>query len=147
MLRQVCLHLTTVLAVWLGVMYAITHFIKWSQKTKMLTMFGGPISIIVSMLVKSVSSSSNGAVTMMGHNGALAQVPSWWIHYSQLLIAFCIWVTIPVDQNWSWRKDNVWCWHWCSVSEWHLFMAATQWPLGTINCKTSSNSPAGVWWW
>ena len=129
--------------VWLGVTYAITCFVKWSQKT-----FGGwSNSVMVSMLLKSTCSHSKGVVTTMGYMGALAWMPSCWMHYSHLVIAFCIWVAMPGHQNQSCSKHNVQCWPWCPASGWHPFMAATQWALGTRNCKTSSISPASVCQW
>ena len=118
-------------AVWLGVMYAIMCFIKWLQKTKMFTLFGGwSTSIIVSILVKSMCSNSKGAVTMMGHIGALAWVPSCWMYCLQLLITFCIWESIPAHQNRSCSRYSVCSWPWCPASQWHPFMAATQWAVG-----------------
>ena len=141
-------NLAAVFAVWSGVTYAITCFIKWSKKTKMFTMFGGwSNSIIVSMLVKSMWSNTNGAVTMIGHIAALAWVPSCWMHLSLLLIAFCIWAAMPGHQSLPYSKHSVHCWPWCQASLWHPFMLVTQWALGTKNCRTSSNSPVGVWWW
>ena len=38
-------NLETVFAVWLGVTYAITCFVKWSQKSKMFTTFGELIQL------------------------------------------------------------------------------------------------------
>ena len=108
-------------------------------------MFGGwSNSIVVSILVKSMCSDSKGAVTMMGCTGALVQVSSCWKHHSQLLIAFCICTAILGYQNWSCSKYRVFCWPWCPASQWHPFMADTQWAMGTTNHKTSSNSPVSV---
>ena len=119
-------------AVWYGVMYTMPCFIKWSQKTKRFTTFGGwSISIIVSMLGKSACNNSKGMVTMISHIGALTQMPSCWIHHLQLLITLCIWVAILGHQNWSFSKHSVCCWPWCPASWWHPFMAATLWALGT----------------
>ena len=99
-------NLAIVFAVWLGVTYARMCFIKWSQKTKRFTTFGGwSNSIVVSMLIKSTCSNSKGVVTMMGHTGALAQLPSFWIHCSQLLITFCICMAMPGYQNQSCSKQ------------------------------------------
>ena len=93
-------NLATVFAVWSGATYAMTCFVKWSQKAKRFTRFGGWYnSIVVLMLVKSKCSNSKGAVTMMGCIGSLAWVPSCWMHQLQLLIAFCICVAIPGHQN------------------------------------------------
>ena len=59
-------NLATVFAVWSGVTQAMTCFVKLSQKTKMLTTFGGwSNSIVISVLVKPMFSNSNGAVAMM----------------------------------------------------------------------------------
>ena len=141
-------NLATVFALWLGVMQVVTCFIKWSWKTKMLTMFGGwSNSIVISMLVISTCSNSKGAVAMMGCIGTLAQVPSCWMHCSQLLMGFCICVAIPGHQNWSCSRYRVCYWPWCPASQWHPIMAATQWAMGTKNSKTSSNLPASVWQW
>ena len=125
-------NLATVFTVWLGVMYAMTCFIKWLQKTKIFTMFGGQSnSILVSMLVKSTCNNSKDVVTMMGCIGASVWLPSCWMHYSQLLITFCICVAMPGHQNWSCSKHSIQCWPWCPASDWHPFMAATQWAVGT----------------
>ena len=137
-----------VFAVWTGVMYAMTCLVKWSQKTKTFTMFGGWSNpIVVSILVKSTCSNSKGVVTMMGCTGALVQVPSCQTHCSQLLITFYICVAILGHQNWSCIKYRVHCWPWSPASQWHPFMAATQCVVGTMYHKTSSNSPLGVWQW
>ena len=106
-------------------------FGKWSQKTKTFTMFGGwPNSIVISMAVKSMCSNSKGAVTMMGCIGTLVWVPSCWMDHLQLLMAFCICGAILDHQNWSCSKYRVCCWPWCLASQWHPFMAATQWAMG-----------------
>ena len=110
-------NLAKVFAVWMGVMYPMTCFRKWSQKIKSFTMLGGwSNSTVASMLVKSTCSNSKGTVTMMGHTGALAQVPSCWMHCSQLLIVFCICAAIPCHQNQSCSKYSVHCWCWCPAS-------------------------------
>ena len=141
-------NLATVFAVWLGIMYAMTCLVRWLQKTKMFNTFGGWSNFkVVLILIKSMCSNSKGAVTMMGHTGALAIVPSCQMHCSQLLIVFCICVAIPVYQSWSCSKYSICCWPWCPASLWHPFMVATQWAVGTTNHKTSPNSPVGVWWW
>ena len=141
-------NLATVFVVWVGVMYTMICFVKWSQKTKTFTTFGGwPNSIVISMLVNSMCSNSKGAVTMMGCIGTLVQVPLCWMHHLQLLMAFCICVAIPGHQNWSCSRYRVCCWPRCPASQWHLFMADTQYAMGTMNHKTSSNLLAGVWWW
>ena len=49
-------------------------FHKVVTKDQNVNLVGGFNSIIISMLVKSTCSSSNDAVTMMGHIGALAQL-------------------------------------------------------------------------
>ena len=139
-------NLATVFAVWLGVMYAITCFTKWSQKTKRFPMFRGWSNFItVSILVKSMGSNSKGAVAIMGCIGALAWVPSCWMHCLQLLIAFCICAAIPGYQNWSCSKYSICCWPRCPAFWWHPFKAATQCAMGTMNHITSSNLPLGMW--
>ena len=117
---------------------------KVITKTNTFTTFGRWFnSIIVSILVKSMCSNSNGAVSMVGHIGALAWVSSCWMQCSQLLIAFCIWAAIPGHQNWSCSKHNVHFWPWCPASQWHSFMGATWWALGTTNHRTSSTHQQG----
>ena len=134
--------LSKVFTVWLEVMYAITCFIKWLQKTKRFTTFGGwSNSMVVSILVKSMCSRSKGAVTMMGHIGALTWLPSCWMHSSQLLIAFCICVAIPGYWNQSCSKHSVCCWPWCPVSQWPPFMAVTQWAMGLWIAKLFPTHP------
>ena len=129
-----------------GHMYAMMCFIKWSQKTKRFTTFGvWSNSIIVSMLVMSTCNNSKGVVTMMVPSGPWPKCLHVGLHCSQLLITFCIWAAMPGHQNQSFSKHSVCCWPWCPASWWHPFMAATQWALGTTNCKTSSSSPVGVW--
>ena len=105
--------------------------------------WGWSNSIVVSMLVKSTCNNSKGVVTMMGHMGALAWMPSCWMHCSQLLIAFFIWMAMSGHQNWSCSKHYICCRPWCPASQWHPFMAATWWALGTMNHKTSSSFPLG----
>ena len=139
-------NIAMVFTVWLGVTYAMMWFVKWSQKTKMFTTFGG-WSIVVSILVESTCSNSKGAVTMMGHIGALAWVPSCRMHCLQLLITLWICLAIPFHQNWSCSKYRACHWPWCSASWWHPFVVATQWAVEAMNCRTSSNSPGGVWQW
>ena len=142
-------NLAMVFVVWLGVTWAIMCFVKCLQKTGTFTAFGGWSSfILISMLLKSMCSSSKGVVAMMGCIGALAQVPSCWMHHSQLPIAFCICVTMLGHQDQLCSRCNVCCWPWYPASWWHPFIAATQWAVGPMNCKISSNFPAGVWqWW
>ena len=70
-----------------------------------------------------------------------------WMHCLQLLITFCICLAILGYQNQSCSRYSVHCWPWCPASWWHLFIAATQWAMGTMNHITSSSLPAGVWWW
>ena len=84
---------------------------------------------------KSMCTNSKGVVTMMGCIWALAWVPWCWMHHSQLLITFCICTAILGHQNWSWSKYRVWSWRWCPASQWHPFMAATQWALGLQTSK------------
>ena len=52
-----------------------------TQKTKSLTTFRGQ-SIVVSMFIKSTCMNSKSSVTMMGHMGTLAWMPSFWMHPS-----------------------------------------------------------------
>ena len=64
-------------AVWLGVTYANTCFVKWSWNTKTLAILGDWFcSKAVSMLVKSTCRRSRGAVAMMGCKGAFCKPPS-----------------------------------------------------------------------
>ena len=108
------------------------YFVKWLQKTKMLTTFGGwSNSIVISMLVKSMCSNSKGMVAMMGCISILAaSAPSCWMHHSQLLIAFCICMAMLGHQNWSCSKYRVHCWPWCPASQWHPFIATTSMRCG-----------------
>ena len=123
-------------------------FCKVFTKTKHFTTFVGlSNSTIVSMLIKSMCSNSKDAVKKMGCTGTLAWVPSCWMHCLELLIAFCICVVIPGHQNWSCSKYHICCCPWCPASQWHPFMAAAWWAVGTTNCKTSSKSPVDVWQW
>ena len=97
-------------------------FIKWSQKTRMFTTFGGwSSSIVISMHIKSTCSSSRRTVAMICCIGALAWVPSCWLHHSQLLIAFCICTAMLGHQNWSCSRYSICCWLWCLTSLWHPF--------------------------
>ena len=100
-------------------------------------------SIVISMLVKSTWSSSKEEVTRIASRGAFAWAPSCWIHFSQLLIAFCICIAMPGHQNWSCNRDSVCHWPWCPASLWHPFTATTLWAMGTTNCMASSSSQAG----
>ena len=50
-------------------------FCKVVEKTKRFTMFWGWSSSIISMPVKSTCNNSKGVVTMIGHIGALTQMP------------------------------------------------------------------------
>ena len=131
-------NLAMVFAVLSGATWAMMYFIKWSQKTSTFDVWCS--SIVISMLVKSMCSSSKGAVAMIGCIGALAQVLSCWMHCSHLLITLCICVAMLGHQNWSCSR-YIYCWPWCSTSLWHPFMAATQWAVGT---KTTGPLPAGM---
>ena len=140
-------NLATFFTVGWGVRYVMMCFIKWSQETKRFTTFGDwSNSVMVSMLVKSTCSHSKSMVTIISHTGALLWLPSCGMHCSQLLITFCICTAMPGYQNQSCSKHSVCCWPWCPASQWHPFIAATQWAMGTMNHKTS-NSPLGVWQW
>ena len=67
-------NLATVFAVWSGVRYTIMCLVKWSQKTKTLTMCGGwSSSFVISMLVKSTWSSSKGEATRIVCSGSLGK--------------------------------------------------------------------------
>ena len=81
-------------------------FIKWLQKTKTAhyVWWDGLTLIVISMLVKSTCNNSKGAVAMMGCIGALAPVPSWWMHHSQLLITFCNCMAMQGHQNKSFSR-------------------------------------------
>ena len=141
-------NLATVFAVWLGVTYAMMCFVKWLQKAKRFTTFGGwSNSIMVSMLVKSTCNNSKGVVTMIICIGVSVWLPSCWMHCSQLLITFCICVAMPGHQNQTCSKHSICSWPWCLASQWHPVMADIQWAMETTNHKTSSNSPLGVWQW
>ena len=70
-------NLATVLAVWLGVTYAITCFVKWSWNTRILTTLGSLFSsMVISMLVKSTCKRSNGVVATIRCRGTLDTSPS-----------------------------------------------------------------------
>ena len=141
-------NLATAFAVWLGVTYAMMCFVKWLQKTKRLTTFGGwSNSVVVTMLVKSSCNNSKGVAKMISHIVAWVWLPTCWMHCLQLLTAFWIYMVMPGHQNQSCSKHIIHCWPWCPASWWHPFMADTWWAVGTTSCKTSSNSPLGVWWW
>ena len=133
-----------VFTVWSGVTLAMTFFIKWLWKTRTFTTFGGWGSyIITSMLMKSMCSSSKGVVAMMGCISALVQVHSCWMHCLQLPIAFCICMAMLGHQNQSCSRYSINCWPWCPASQWHPFIAATWWAVGTINHRTYSSSVYG----
>ena len=60
-------NLATVFAFWLEVTYTITCFMKWSWNTRMLATLGGLfMSIVVSIVIKSICKRSIGAVDTMG---------------------------------------------------------------------------------
>ena len=106
-------------------------FCKMVAKDQWFSMFRGWSNpIMVSMLVKSTCSNSKGVVTMMGHTGTLAWLPSCWMHCSQLLITFCICTAIPGHQNWSCSKHSICCWpgiqHPGNIHSWQLLSE----PLG-----------------
>ena len=64
--------LATVLAVWPGVTYAITCFMKWSWNTRMLVTLGSLFSSrVISMLVKSTCKRPIGVVATIRCRGAL----------------------------------------------------------------------------
>ena len=133
-------NLATVFAFWSGVTY------PWCDQN-VYHVGGWCNHIVVSILVKLTCSKSKGVVTMTGCIRALAQVLSCWMHHAQLLLAFCICVAIPGHQNWSCSKYSIHCWPWCLASQWHPFMVATWWAIGTMKHKTSSNLQVGMWQW
>ena len=134
-----------VLAVWLGVTYTNTCFMKWSWNTKMLATLGDLFSSkVVSMLIKSTCKRSRGAVAMIGCRGALDKLPSCSKQHAQVLMDCCIWLVIPSHQKHSCNRDRVQSWPWCSASLWHLFRAVTQCTFGTMKSRRSSFSPLGI---
>ena len=147
-------NLVTVLAVWSGVIYANTCFVKWSWNTRMLATLGGWFSsMVISMLVKSKCKWSNRAVAIMGCRGTLGKWPSCCKQCTQDLMDCCIWLIIPSYQKCSHSNDKVWSWPWWPASLWHPFRAVTEWALGTTNNIRSSVSPLGIecrykapWW-
>ena len=97
-----------VFAVWLGVTYANTCFVKWSWNTKTLLTLGDWFgSKVASMLVKSTCRRSRGAVATMGCRGALGRLSSCCRHHVQFLIGCHIWLAIPGHQKHSCSKDKV----------------------------------------
>ena len=75
-------------------------FMKWSWNTKTLVTLGDWFgSKVVSMLVKSTSRRSRGAVAMMECKGALGRLPSCCKQCVQVLMACHIWLVIPGHQK------------------------------------------------
>ena len=147
-------NLATFLAVWLGVTYAITCFMKWWWNMRTLAALGGLFSTrVVSMLVKSTSGRSIRVVATIRCRGALDKLPSCCKQYAQDLMDCCIWLAMPDHQKCSHNKDRVWSCPWWPTSLWHLFKAVTCWAQGTMKSRRSSVSPFGVehrykapWW-
>ena len=136
---------SNILAVWSGVAYAITCFVKWSWNTRILATLGSWFrSMVISMLVKSKCKWSNGTVATIRCRGALGKLPSCSKHCMQDLIDCCIWLVIPSHQKCSCNNDKVWSWLCWPTSLWHQFRVATQWALGTMNSSRFLVLPLGV---
>ena len=131
-------NLAMVFAVWSGVMYTNTCFVKWSWNTKMLATLGDWFgSNMVSMLVKSTCRRSRGAIATMAHKGAFGKPPSYWRHCVQALIICLICLAIPIHQKHSCSKDKVWSQPWCPASQWHPFRVAIRCTFGTTKSNRS----------
>ena len=147
-------NLATVLAVWWGVTYAITCFMKWSWNTRTFVTLGGLFSSrVVSMLVRSTCKRSIGVVATIRCRGALDKLPSCCKQCAQVLVDCCIWLAMPGHQKGSHNKYKVQLWPWWPASLWHPFKMATQWALGTTKSRRSLVSPLGIehkykapWW-
>ena len=80
-------NLATVLAVWSGVTYTITCFMKWSWNTRTLATLGSLFSSrVISMLVKSACKRSIRVLATVGCRGALDKLPSCCKQYAQDLM-------------------------------------------------------------
>ena len=101
------------LAVWLGVTYAITCFMKWSWITRMLPTLGGWFSsMVISMLVKSMCRRSIRAVATIGCRDPLGKLPSCCRQCMQFLMDCCIWLIIAGQQKYTLSSDKVGSWPW-----------------------------------
>ena len=91
-------------------MHAMMWFIKWLQKTKRFTTFGGwSNSIIVSMLVKSTHNNSKLLITLIGHNRAFGLNAFMLDVLLTAANSLCIWAAMFGHQNWSFSKHRVCC--------------------------------------
>ena len=143
-----------VLAVWLGVTYAITCFVKWSWNTRTFTALGGLFgSMVILMLVKSTCKRSIGVVDTIGCKATLGKLPLSCKQCMQDLMDCYTWLVIPGNQTCSCNKHRVWSCPWWPTSQWHPFKAATQCALGTMKSRRSSVLPLGIkhrykapWW-
>ena len=139
-------NVATVFAVWLGIMYAIMCFKKWSLNAKMFATLGSLFgSVVISMLVKSTRKRSIGVVDMIGCRGTLDNLPSCSKQYMQDFLY------LASHQNYS--CNSVQPHPWWPVSQWHPFKAATQSALGIMKSRRSSVSSLGIkcrykapWW-
>ena len=94
--------IVTVLVVWLGVMYAITCFIKWSWNTRTFATLGCLFSSrVISTLVKSTCKRSIRVVATIGCSGTLDKLPSCCKQCAQDLIDCDIWFVMPGHQKCS----------------------------------------------
>ena len=143
-----------VLAVWLGVTYTNTCFVKWSWNTKMLVTLGDWFSSkVVSMLEKSTCKRSRGTVAMIGCRVVLDKLPLCCEQCAQVLMYCHIWLVIPGHQKDSCNMDRAWSWPLCPASLWHLFRVVNQCAFGTVKSSRSSFSPLSIecqyraFWW
>ena len=138
-------NLAMVLAVWSGVTYTITFFMKWSWITWTFMTLGSLFSSrVISMLVRSTCKRSIGAEATIRYKGTLGTSPLYCKQCAQDLIDCCICLAIPDHQKCSCRRDGIWSYPWWPTSQWHPFRVATQWSLGTTRSKRSSVSPLGI---
>ena len=146
--------MATVFVVWLGVMYTIMCFVKWSWNTWIFMTLGGLFSsMVISILIKSTCKRSIGVVDTIGCRGALDNLPSCCRQHVQDYRDFCTQSVIPSHQRCSCQRDKVWSCPWWPASWWHPFRVATQCALGTAKSRRSSVLPLGIecryntpWW-
>ena len=143
-----------VLAVWSGVTYTNTCFVKWSWNTRTLATLSSLFSsMVISMLVKSMCKRSNRAVATIRCRGTLGNAPSCLKLQAQDFIDCCIFLIMPGHQKHSLSRDKVQSHPWWPASLWHPFKAVAWCALGTMKSKRSSFLPLVVdhrykapWW-